>query len=898
MATEKRNLVATFTSDIGWTDNSNAYTEDDPYAYTGDLDAIGNYGACPFATPTYTPTALDEFKIKWFDSNSDHVDDELQLQVYDNHTSTWSVLETFNSGNQIHTSLETDDFTTELQTLYAAASDKAAFLANLQIRLIVTDQTGGKDDPRFSVAWCNFTYEYAEVPLEADVYDDLTLTDDVIAELPVLEISVFDTITATDSVQLIRDNDFNLDSACVAVWNLEPSALTVDSKGGNDFSSNNGVTSDSSEYKQGLGSGFFESSNYDYLKLTDTELDAGFPYKVGSNQYTFSFCCWFRPNNLGSIQALFSKDGESLFSIAAELLSTSRIRFYFSYGAGTEDYIHGATLEEDKWYHLALTYDDNTQDYRIRIHDENGSIGIDKVGTTTNQPIIRAGDFSLGNNNLLQGFDGNIDEAVMFTKALSISEIDQIWSGIYGHGQILQIDLIGVTDVVIVEIPILEITVYDAITVTEDLVVTRIEGSLSVNVDDSITVTDSTVTLINLAINVNDAITLQDIVLVDFGILEINVSDNISLTDIVITELVNYEVSVNDSITIADFADTTLVTNLSIYVYDYVYIRPAIYKAGAYDTITLTEDVTLALSTGALTVSVYDDITIADYTEALVPTLFIAVSDAITLSEVVNALVSTLFINVYDSISLADNIDVTIPVLEILVSDSVTVSDEVTISRQELGTLVINVYDTITLTEDVVNQFDLYEVLVSDSLTITDSVSTAIPILEVIVSDSISLTDTVNALVPLLLIATYDDITISDDIAVEFPVYEILTSDAISLTDNIDIQIPVLVISVDDDITISDVVSNKLPVYEILVFDDTIVSDVITITTASPALSVSIFDNITVSDSITIHRIIDFLDLISTMQTTTNHKSYMNDNKVRNEKSTIHEQCVLNSFEE
>ena len=63
MATEKRNLMAVFTASGSWTDDANAYVEDDAYAYTTDLDAISDYGRCPFQDITSTTTSLYNCKI-------------------------------------------------------------------------------------------------------------------------------------------------------------------------------------------------------------------------------------------------------------------------------------------------------------------------------------------------------------------------------------------------------------------------------------------------------------------------------------------------------------------------------------------------------------------------------------------------------------------------------------------------------------------------------------------------------------------------------------------------------------------------------------------------------------------------------------------------------------------
>ncbi len=202
MASEKRNLVATFTTNTtGWTDDSNAYVEDENFAYSGDMDTAADYGRCPFQDISGTPSSLDEFKIRWYDSNSDHDNDTYELQVYNNHTTSWEALETFNSGNVIHTSLATDDHTSAMQTKFAAAADKTAFLNNLQIQLISTIKTGGGDDVRFAVAWCNFTHTYAAVLGDVNVSDPITVVESVTPLLPKLVKVISDSVSINELIQ-------------------------------------------------------------------------------------------------------------------------------------------------------------------------------------------------------------------------------------------------------------------------------------------------------------------------------------------------------------------------------------------------------------------------------------------------------------------------------------------------------------------------------------------------------------------------------------------------------------------------------------------------------------------------------------------------------------------------
>jgi hypothetical protein len=76
-------------------------------------------------------------------------------------------------------------------------------------------------------------------------------------------------------------NDFSGDSNCVALYNFESGALTTDSKGTNTLTNINTVQ-ESVDSKQGSGSADFEYADAECLKIDDGDLDAGYPFKTGS----------------------------------------------------------------------------------------------------------------------------------------------------------------------------------------------------------------------------------------------------------------------------------------------------------------------------------------------------------------------------------------------------------------------------------------------------------------------------------------------------------------------------------------------------------------------------------------------------------------------------------------
>jgi len=183
LATEKRNLSALDVNlNVTWTNASNAYTEDDNYASGSDIGTARNYAGGNFQDITQTPTALDDFKVRFYDINSEHTNDTYDLEVYNPDTTSWESLETFNAGNLLPTSLTTKDYTTAMQSKYSAATNKTTFLDGLQLRLYVTTKQAGPDNVNLGLAWANFTYTYSgTTPVALDGTSDAvsTVTGDI-----------------------------------------------------------------------------------------------------------------------------------------------------------------------------------------------------------------------------------------------------------------------------------------------------------------------------------------------------------------------------------------------------------------------------------------------------------------------------------------------------------------------------------------------------------------------------------------------------------------------------------------------------------------------------------------------------------------------------------------------
>lgn len=228
-------------------------------------------------------------------------------------------------------------------------------------------------------------------------------------------------------------NDFSADANCVALYNLESGALITDSKSTNTLT-NTGFDEDLVLFKQGSCSGKSIRANADRMTRLDADLTAGFPGKSGTSNKSFTIATWTYFDTIGIQQQLVSKSigaGARVWNFY--IWTTNVITLSISPdGTAWNYYLHASALSVDTWYHIAVTYDGNNDDsYRIRIHDESGLVGVDLTGTGSDM-FMGTSSFVVSYASTSSALDGNLDEIVVFNRALSLTEIDQIWAGTYG----------------------------------------------------------------------------------------------------------------------------------------------------------------------------------------------------------------------------------------------------------------------------------------------------------------------------------------------------------------------------------------------------------------------------------------------------------------------------------
>lgn len=225
------------------------------------------------------------------------------------------------------------------------------------------------------------------------------------------------------------------DADCQAWWRLEDGALETDSSGKGNTLSNNGVVANTAEFREGSACGTWAAAASANMGIDSADLGEDYPFRPGSANRVISLCFWMKLASLPgpgsyfyayvkwlSVWVLVYNDG-----VGAYIALVS----WFNGGGNYEMALHESPVSTGVWYHVGVTYDGNTGAYRIRIwNDGPGEIlGPDKTGAFSHVPDVDPNNVSVG-----YAYDGLLDDYLVFSRVLSVEEIDGIRNQIFGAG--------------------------------------------------------------------------------------------------------------------------------------------------------------------------------------------------------------------------------------------------------------------------------------------------------------------------------------------------------------------------------------------------------------------------------------------------------------------------------
>jgi hypothetical protein len=225
---------------------------------------------------------------------------------------------------------------------------------------------------------------------------------------------------------------YKSDANLVALWSLDESSGTrYDyTTNNNDLTDINSVGSSTAAPREGTASADFERNNGEYLTLTDasqTGLDITGSLSIG---------CWCKPESLTDLTShvLVGKYNTSTSDRSYRLSLSNYSGNYYAECRLSNDGAayttgYGATaISAGTWVHLVAVYDGT--DIRVYVNGALDSNGANNPKTYSSGIHNGGAPFRLGaQGNGTWLYDGLIDEAFVFNRALSAAEVAAIYSG-------------------------------------------------------------------------------------------------------------------------------------------------------------------------------------------------------------------------------------------------------------------------------------------------------------------------------------------------------------------------------------------------------------------------------------------------------------------------------------
>ena len=263
---------------------------------------------------------------------------------------------------------------------------------------------------------------------------------------------------------------------------------------------------------------------------------------LGINGGNCSISAWIKlTDSISTVKTLLGNAGGSSgvgyeFEYDGTTLTANRYRNGNSDNNASET----IALSTGVWYHIVMTYDGTT----LRLYRNNVAKGTNNTSGTGTALTAKFVVFKNPTADV-RYFSGLVDEIGVWSKALSTTEISDLYNS--GNGQTMtdQVDL--------------SVNLSDSVTVSES--VTTVGGDLNPNINDAVTVTENIATGgVNLGdISVFDLISLSEYVEVG-NPFEIFVSEDITVSEAVMMDNSQLgDISVSESITVSDVITVTTV---------------------------------------------------------------------------------------------------------------------------------------------------------------------------------------------------------------------------------------------------------------------------------------------------------------------------------------------------
>jgi len=216
------------------------------------------------------------------------------------------------------------------------------------------------------------------------------------------------------------------DPNCSAAFQFEPDALTADSIGSAALVTyptyGAEAVSDTSNYQEGDGSCRWVGATNDPWELTNPPADFPLEPTTGSESFSITFWYYLDSSNPDNTYYIFRKSNS--FYVWVDYYPGDAPPTTFLVITSIAESLESVSIEADKWYHIAITFDEPTKTISVRAYDATTEGIQDWSDTFAAAPPLNPYNFTMGDYYAAATF--NMDDLAFFKDVLTAGEIDAI----------------------------------------------------------------------------------------------------------------------------------------------------------------------------------------------------------------------------------------------------------------------------------------------------------------------------------------------------------------------------------------------------------------------------------------------------------------------------------------
>ena len=131
---------------------------------------------------------------------------------------------------------------------------------------------------------------------------------------------------------------------------------------------------------------------------------------------------WIRPDSSSTSRGWIAGEGDN-YGLAVNRFNPDDLLFYFYNGsAWVFDNVSNAGINDDKWHHVAATFDQSTGLIRLYVD----TIEVSSNTVTGSIAYLKGSGFRIGSMTGQRNFKGDLDDIRVYQRALSETEITTI----------------------------------------------------------------------------------------------------------------------------------------------------------------------------------------------------------------------------------------------------------------------------------------------------------------------------------------------------------------------------------------------------------------------------------------------------------------------------------------